>query len=223
MLGERLSGLVSFVALKQAAALLLLSPYTPLLFMGEEYGETAPFQFFTSHSDPDLIRGVQRGRAEEFAAFAWKGEVPDPQAESTFERSRLQPELREQAGHRDLRAFYQRLIGLRRSVAALRHLSKEHIEVVAFETENILLVRRWHEGDQALLVLRFERRGEIDHQDDGTVAMSLPIPPGVWGKELDAMDVQWNGSGAVLPPVIDTGQTQSVAVPVGACALYRLL
>ena len=66
-------------ALRLAAALLLLAPYVPMLFMGEEYGERAPFLYFVSHSDPDLVEAVRTGRREEFASFGWAGEVPDPQ------------------------------------------------------------------------------------------------------------------------------------------------
>ena len=69
--------------------MVILSPYIPLLFMGEEWGETAPFQYFTSHSDAALIEAVRRGRRDEFAAFRWKGEPPDPQDEATFLRCKL--------------------------------------------------------------------------------------------------------------------------------------
>jgi maltooligosyltrehalose trehalohydrolase len=118
--GERLGALVPFDALKLAAALLLLSPYVPLLFMGEEYGETAPFQYFVSHSDRDLIEAVRKGRHEEFESFGWAGEVPDPQSTSTFERSKLDYELRTQGDHAALRAMYQRLLTIRREEPALR-------------------------------------------------------------------------------------------------------
>ncbi|HEY5542871.1 MAG TPA: hypothetical protein VIM04_06415, partial [Candidatus Binatia bacterium] len=74
MLGERLSQLVSFEALKLAAGAVILSPFIPLLFMGEEYGEEAPFQYFISHSDPQLVDAVRDGRRQEFAAFSWQGE-----------------------------------------------------------------------------------------------------------------------------------------------------
>ena len=86
--GERLSTLLSAEALRLAAALLLLSPYVPLLFMGEEHGETNPFLYFVSHGDPALVEAVRKGRQEEFATFAWAGKIPDPQAEDTFEASR---------------------------------------------------------------------------------------------------------------------------------------
>lgn len=87
--GERLTSLVPAGARKLAAALLLLSPHTPLLFMGEEYGEPAPFQFFSSFGDPIIQRAVFQGRLREFAALGWT-DIPDPQAPGTFDRSRLQ-------------------------------------------------------------------------------------------------------------------------------------
>jgi len=73
LLGERLSTLVSFEALKLVAGMVILSPYIPLLFMGEEWGERAPFQYFTSHSDAALVHAVRRGRQAEFASFRWQG------------------------------------------------------------------------------------------------------------------------------------------------------
>ena len=90
MIGDRPSTLVSFEALKLAAGIVLLSPNIPLLFMGEEYGEETPFQYFVSHSDDKLIEAVRRGRREEFAGFSWEGELPDPQDEATFSRSKIQ-------------------------------------------------------------------------------------------------------------------------------------
>src|SRR5581483_10637592 len=73
-----------------AAFCTLLSPFTPMLFMGEEYGEDAPFQFFSDHIDKKIAEATRQGRREEFAAFASFGhEIPDPQALETFERSRL--------------------------------------------------------------------------------------------------------------------------------------
>lgn len=77
---DRLSQTQSFEKLKLAAGIVILSPYIPLLFMGEEYGETSPFQYFVSHSDENLIESVRKGRKEEFSSFEWSEEIPDPQA-----------------------------------------------------------------------------------------------------------------------------------------------
>ncbi len=100
--GERLTALVTFEELKLAAGITLLSPFVPMLFMGEEYGEPAPFQYFVSHGDPALVEAVRRGRREEFAAFGWQVSVPDPQDEETFRRSTLDHGLKEREPHKSL-------------------------------------------------------------------------------------------------------------------------
>jgi maltooligosyltrehalose trehalohydrolase len=81
--GERLSMLVNFDKQKIAAAAIILSPYIPMLFMGEEYAEESPFLYFVSHSDRDLIKAIQEGRKEEFKNYKWSTEPPDPQDEKT--------------------------------------------------------------------------------------------------------------------------------------------
>ena len=109
--GERLGQLGSPGAEKLAAALLLLSPHTPLLFMGQEFAETAPFQFFTDYGDPALQRAVSQGRRNEFKEFSWD-EVPDPQDPATFERSRLHWELA--SDDNPTLRWYRQLITLRK-------------------------------------------------------------------------------------------------------------
>jgi maltooligosyltrehalose trehalohydrolase len=117
--GERLEALVPRGACKLAAALLLLAPETPLLFMGQEYGEKAPFQFFTDYGDPVLQKAVREGRRKEFEHFvAFGGEVPDPQDEETFERSKLTWPVGsgQQNPHKQMLQWYRRLIALRREL-----------------------------------------------------------------------------------------------------------
>jgi maltooligosyltrehalose trehalohydrolase len=118
--GERLSTLLSAEALRLAAALVLLSPYVPLLFMGEEHGETNPFLYFVSHGDPALVEAVRKGRQEEFATFSWAGKIPDPQAEETFEASRPDWERATSGEGARMLALYRELLRLRRTEPALR-------------------------------------------------------------------------------------------------------
>ncbi len=108
MRGDRLSQLVTHEKMKLAAATVLLSPFIPLLFMGEEYGETAPFPFFVSHSDPATIEATRQGRLAEFAAFQWSGNPPDPQDEATFYSAKLTRHLSATGHHR---VIYQVLSG----------------------------------------------------------------------------------------------------------------
>ena len=110
-LGERLTALVPFGARMAATALLLLAPHTPLLFMGQEYDEPAPFQFFTDYGDPALKKAVSEGRRREFSDFEWN-EVPDPQDPATFERSRLT--WAQQPHNLEMLEWVRRLLQLRR-------------------------------------------------------------------------------------------------------------
>ncbi len=150
--GARLSQLVDGDRLGLAAAAVLLSPNTPLLFMGEEYGETAPFQYFVSHSDPALIEAVRRGRREEFASFDWQGEVPDPQAVETFERSKLDHRLKREAPHAAMLAFTRQLIEVRRQ---LRDVLAGTIEARCDETGAAVAMLARSGAQAAILLLNF--------------------------------------------------------------------
>ena len=171
------------------AALVLLSPALPLLFMGEEYGETRPFLYFTSHGDPDLVRAVREGRKKEFAAFGWTGEVPDPQDPRTFEASRLTtdpaalfPESREGR----ILGFYKKLFRLRKSHPSFglpdRMDSERHR--VAGPRYGILAQRRQgREGPRVLVLWNLSDR-------------ERPVPP-VWLRR----DLGWEGEGR---PILDS-------------------
>ncbi|HEX2179471.1 MAG TPA: malto-oligosyltrehalose trehalohydrolase [Actinomycetota bacterium] len=128
-LGERTGALMSEGRLKIAAALLLTSPFVPLLFQGEEWGAGTPFQYFTDHPDPELGQAVSDGRRREFSSFGWEPEqVPDPQDPETFERSKL--DWNEPATeHRGMLDWYRRLIHLRRSQPGMIDPRRDSIEV----------------------------------------------------------------------------------------------
>jgi maltooligosyltrehalose trehalohydrolase len=116
-----MSHLVSVERLKVGAALLLTAPFVPLLFQGEEWAASAPFQYFTDHEDPELARAVSEGRRREFAAFGWKPEdIPDPQAPETFERSKLDWSEAAREPHANVLDWYRQLIRLRRELPWLR-------------------------------------------------------------------------------------------------------
>jgi len=118
--GDRLSTVLAPDQLRLAAALLLLSPYVPLIFMGQEYGETNPFLYFVSHGDPDLVEAVRAGRRKEFESFGWGDDVPDPQSEDTFERSRLDRVRASRPEHAAVYRLYRDLLALREEEPMLR-------------------------------------------------------------------------------------------------------
>ncbi len=205
MHAERLASLVSFELLKLAAGVVLLSPFLPLLFMGEEYGETAPFLYFISHSDEDLIEAVRRGRKEEFSAFRWVGEIPDPQDEATFLRSRIDHRLRGQGRHGTLLEFYRELLLLRKDHPVLSRPSKEDLEITAYEAGKVLYVRRWSGPAQTAAAFHF---GETP------VTLSLPVPHGEWNRLVDSADPRWEGSGSSVPGTFrSNGETTLVLSP----------
>ena len=141
--GERLAHLVSPGRLKIAAALVLTSPFIPMLFQGEEFGASSPFQYFTHHDDPEIGRLVSEGRRNEFAAFGWDPEqIPDPQHPATFERSKLRWEELSCEPHASLLAWYKQLIALRRSSRALTDGRLERVQTTYDERAQWFVMRR---------------------------------------------------------------------------------
>ncbi len=141
--GDRLSAQLDSGQLAIAATLTLLGPFTPMLFMGEEWGATTPWQFFTSHPEPELGEATARGRIGEFARMGWDpAVVPDPQDPETFTRSRLDWAEPDRPEHARLLAFYQALAVLRRSIPAFTDPRFAHVEVTFDDRERWLSLRR---------------------------------------------------------------------------------
>ncbi len=140
--GDRIAASLPAELLKVGAGLVLTAPFTPMLFMGEEWGAVTPWQYFTDHQDARLGQAVAAGRLAEFARHGWPGEVPDPQDEATFEHSRLNwADLAEQR-HLDMLAWYRSLIALRRQQPELTDPDLSRTEASWDEGGRWLLVRR---------------------------------------------------------------------------------
>jgi maltooligosyltrehalose trehalohydrolase len=209
--GDRLSTLVGPDALKLAAAAVLLSPFVPMLFMGEEYAETSPFQYFIDHGDPELVRATREGRKREFAAFGWQEEPPDPADPETFKRSRLRWEERLRGVHGKMLAWYRELIRLRSTLSSLRQTDCRFSDITAIEHKKLAAVQRRTAGsgeavEQALIVLHFGG-GEVRWE----TRFPGPVPDGAWRRVLDSADEAWGGSGLLLPEHLEEG----VELPVG--------
>ena len=141
--GERSAALMSDGRLRIAAALLLTSPFVPMLFQGEEWGASTPFLYFTDHSDPGLGQIVSDGRRQEFASFGWDPDnVPDPQRAETFERSRLDWSEARKEPRADLLAWHRRLIALRRDIPALTDPRLDRVQTEYDQEAGWIIVRR---------------------------------------------------------------------------------
>ncbi|WP_439625515.1 malto-oligosyltrehalose trehalohydrolase [Gemmata sp.] len=210
--GERFGALVSFEAQKLAAAAVMLAPYTPMLFMGEEYGEPAPFQYFVDFSDPDLVEAVRRGRREEFQMTG--GDPPDPQAADTFRRSVLNRGLRHADTHKVLWDFYREVLRLRRESPALRFPDRERMRVTAFQEHHTLAVERWDGDAETLLVINLS---------DRPAEVRLTLRTGTWQRDLDSAAAEWNGPGSVAPPELVARSEVQLTVAATSVVAYTLL
>lgn len=181
-LGDRFGTLLSPPQQRLAAGLLLLSPFIPMLFMGEEYGETRPFPFFCSFLDPRLIEAVRSGRRDEFARFGSDLELPDPQAESTFSSARLSWDWSDSDLRSGLRALYHDLLALRRSLPALNDFRTRTAEITDMNGARLLKLTRGDKraGHDAVNVW-FNLTGSTVSLPD---SVALGAPPLVWSEAI---------------------------------------
>lgn len=190
MFGERLSSLIPFEALKLAAGLVILSPNIPLIFMGEEYAEEAPFLYFVDHADPGLIEAVREGRKREFSSFSWKGTPPDPALTETYIRSKLCWERRTEGRHAALLAYYRTLIGLRGSLWPFSANAVRQIHIRCVPSAEVI----------ALSIVRGDVQvAWLAHFGAEDARIACPFPEGSWLKLIDSGDTMWAGPGTLLP------------------------
>jgi maltooligosyltrehalose trehalohydrolase len=212
--GDRLSSLVDFESAKLAAGALLVSPYIPLLFMGEEYGETNPFLFFADYGDEDLRQAVREGRKREFNFMHATGEVPDPMGEDSFAKSRLDWNSPGRDRHRVTLEFYRTLLRMRRELPALRRLDRDRMEANMWD--GVLFLRRWIarpggevESDVACL-LNFNPAPSRRRLQAGDVS---------WSLLFDSADQRWEGPGSVA--AANPGGGEEVYLQPRSFVVYR--
>jgi maltooligosyltrehalose trehalohydrolase len=154
---------------------------------------------------------VRRGRREEFSAFQWKGETPDPQSEETFLRCKLNHTLAREADHQILREFYRELIHLRNRLSPLAFLSKENLETLGLEKEKVLWARRWRGEEEVFMAFNFGQ---------SRVSVPLAIGEGIWRKEIDSEDEEWKGKGSLNPGLIHSQGQVSLALHPRSFVLF---
>lgn len=205
--GDTLASLIDFERIKLAAASCLLSPYIPMLFMGEEYGDNSPFLYFISHSDKELIAAVREGRKKEFTHMGWEEEPADPSEDGTFHRSKLQWDKMPEQEHTLIHQWYKALISLRKTHPALKNFNKD--DVWANTTENVLYLYRRSECLLKQLIIVFNFSGDTYYE--------LVMPStGTWNKILDSNDKEWHRglNGAMSLPVHIESGMKTVITPL---------
>jgi maltooligosyltrehalose trehalohydrolase len=184
LLGERTSDLVSFEMQKLMAGAVMLSPYIPLLFMGEEWSETNPFQYFVDPGDPELAEVIRKGRKEEFKSFHQNGEAPDPVNEETFMRSKLQWNLLGKEPHNITFNYYRDLISLRKKIPVFRHPDRNNMELISDEEHQTLLIHRWNEEQHIICMMNFSAT---------IFETTLPAHQKQWKNILDSAAPEYKG------------------------------
>jgi maltooligosyltrehalose trehalohydrolase len=190
--GDRLASLVSPEAARLATCLLLLSPGSPLLFMGEEWGETNPFLYFVSYHDIKLAKAVRRGRKREFAVFRWCGEPADPGVAATFAASKIDWEKPGRPPHAGLLAMYRELLGLRAAAPALHGGQRRLTRAWPLDGSRALAMERLGGGERYLCLFNAGPRR-------ARVQVGISGWPGDWVKVFEAAEVHFGGPGATLP------------------------
>jgi maltooligosyltrehalose trehalohydrolase len=210
--GDRFGAILSFEAQKLAAGATLLSPFIPLLFMGEEYGETNPFCFFVDPEDEDIGKATREGRKREAKDFGWEDEGPDPLSPATMKKSILQWDLRLKGRHRKLLSLYQTLLKLRQEHPALKVPKKETAKTRSFESEKCLVLERSDEGQSIFAIFHF---------GDEPRSFSPGVAHGTWTKLLDSADSTWDGAGAQTPPSWASSESSELMLAAKSFVLYE--
>jgi maltooligosyltrehalose trehalohydrolase len=211
--GERLCMLVNFSRQKLANAALLLAPYVPMLFMGEEYSDQSPFFYFVDHSDPKLIEAVREGRKNEFANYNGNETPPDPQATDTFTDCVLKWEKRNTGKHKVMLDWTTALLKLRAESALLKDLRKEHVQVSALENAGVAVLRQSPDGDHYLLCLF--------NFSEEPLRYTLPFGGSSWRTLLDSTAAYWNEDRA-QPSESTTTYSVSGEITIGKLAAVVL-
>jgi maltooligosyltrehalose trehalohydrolase len=184
--GDRLREVVGFDRAKIAAAVVFASPFIPMIFQGEEWAASSPFQYFADHEDAELARLVSEGRRREFAAFGWDPKlIPDPEKRETLERSKLNWSELNEGEHAEMLAWYRELIRLRRTTPALNEGEPGHTRVRFDQQEMWFSIER---GNVTLRCNLAERERRFLVQEGGKVVLSSR-------ENLTMLD-----EGIVLPP-----------------------
>lgn len=233
--GTRLAAETTFEASKMCAAAYILSPYIPMLFMGEEMLETSPFMFFVDHSDEDLLEAVRVGRRRDFMQEDDTGEFPDPIEQDTFEQCVLDHSRLSDPKRAMTWKYYKEVLRLRREHPAIANVAREQIQVKLWEAEECLTVMRQTRDGATILILNFSDQDQTLH---------IPLPTGRppdpedlcaknyddspearfrWKLLLASAAEEWGGPGTIAPATLEREGTAEVQIRFSSALLYGLV
>jgi len=200
-LGERLITLAGLEAAKLAAGIVILSQYTPLLFMGEEYGEKAPFLFFTDFSNKALGKRVRAGRKKEIKENGWKDEPSDPQNPATFACSKIDWQQRSKGKGRRILEYYQNMIELRKNF--INSDTNKWLRTKFYRSKNgtLLVIQKKTLDSSMVTVANFSKKQSH---------YAFPCNGGLYTKILDSADTTWLGPGSALPEKTKFGDNHTI-------------
>jgi len=209
MRGERLSSLISYDMSKVVAVSIIMAPFIPLIFMGEEYWETSPFLYFVSHTDPYLIKCVCEGRKNEFREFHLDGEPPDPGIYETFFKSTLKWDLKGIEKSEKMLDYYKRIMKIRKNHPVLQLNNRKNFNVSGDDAKKIVIITRWLEKDRIFCIMNF-----------GKAAQEIKISKSIsrLNKIMDSSDVLWLGDGKTAPDHICANDIIKIAPE--SCVIY---
>ncbi|MBD3420245.1 MAG: malto-oligosyltrehalose trehalohydrolase [Chitinivibrionales bacterium] len=210
MLGERLIALTDAPRARLAAAAVLLSPYIPLLFMGEEHGEDRPFLYFVDHGDEHLKEAVRKGRRREFAGFHDAGELPDAFAEEALVLSKPDWSKQQRGASATMLDFYRSLIRIRTSCPAIGPAERRRVKATHYNATQAVKLYYEHDTEAAICLFNF---------GDSICEIAFETTVG-WHKRFDAHTPPWHGAGNAVAPETLTCESRRVALNGYGCVVY---
>lgn len=212
MLGERSSVLYSYEMQKLFAGSVLVSPFLPMLFMGEEWGETNPFLYFVDHGDKEIADAVRKGRKEEFADFHGSEETPDPLALSSFNQSKLQWNLLNEEKHNSMFRYYKELISIRKNYPSLNNLLRKQLHAECNKQSKTLLLHRWHNDESTICIMNFSKKQQF---------IMPPSYSKQWYRIIDSAHPFWLGPSAA-PAIVKANQpgTETIVLQPESIQVY---
>ncbi len=194
LMGDRLSTMIDFEPLKLAAAAMLMSPFVPMLFMGEEYAEKNPFLYFISHGDEHLVEAVRKGRKREFRDFIKKADPPDPAATGTFVQSKLRWDFNEDLQKKHMLAFYRKLIAIRKKHALLRPGDRTNVSASLSENPKAIVLQHENNRERIITLMNFSKDTLTLHGDESSQEMPALLAYSAhhrWGGSVKDSESPW--------------------------------